>query len=60
MMTISENANPYGQGRAKTCKVCGKEGSTTDIKKNTLKQIILLGSLFHVAHVEKLANQELH
>ena len=27
MMLISENANPYQQGRARMCKVCGKEGS---------------------------------
>ena len=27
MMLVSENANPYQQGRARICKVCGKEGS---------------------------------
>ena len=34
MMTFSENANPYKNrgGRAKICKVCGKEGSMTHIK----------------------------
>ena len=33
MMTLSENANPYkGKGgRARICKVCGKEGSMTNI-----------------------------
>ena len=32
MMTFSENADPYGNGRARTCKVCGKEGSMTHIR----------------------------
>ena len=34
MMTFSENANPYESqsGRAKICKVCGKEGSMTNIR----------------------------
>ena len=34
MMTFSENANPYKNqgGRAKLCKVCGKEGSNAHIK----------------------------
>ena len=34
MMTSSENANPYKNqgGRAKICKVCGKEGSMSHIK----------------------------
>ena len=27
MMLVSENANPYQRGRARICKVCGKEGS---------------------------------
>jgi len=27
MMLVSENANPYLKGRARICKVCGKEGS---------------------------------
>ena len=27
MMETSDNANPYGRGRARICKVCGKEGS---------------------------------
>ena len=31
MMTFSENANPYGQGRARICKECGKEGSMMTI-----------------------------
>ena len=34
MMTISENAAPYNQGRARICKVCGKEGSMTDIRNH--------------------------
>ena len=34
MMTFSENANPYGQGRAKTCKVCGKEGTWIAIRNH--------------------------
>ena len=32
MMTFSEKADPYGNGRARTCKVCGKEGSMTLIR----------------------------
>ena len=32
MMTFSEKADPYGRGRARTCKVCGKEGSMTLIR----------------------------
>ena len=31
MMLVSENANPYQQGRARICKVCGKEGSMQNI-----------------------------
>ena len=31
MMTFSEKANPHGQGRARICKVCGKEGGMRDI-----------------------------
>ena len=32
MMPLSENFDPYrGKGRARICKVCGKEGSMTDI-----------------------------
>ena len=31
MMLFSENANPYGMGRARICKVCGKEGSYNGI-----------------------------
>ena len=27
MMEESGNANPYGGGKARTCKICGKEGS---------------------------------
>ena len=27
MMLVSENADPYKKGRARICKVCGKEGS---------------------------------
>ena len=34
MMTFSENANPCGQGRAKTCKVCGKEGTWVAIRNH--------------------------
>ena len=36
MMTFSENANPYkGKGgKARICKVCGKEGGWTDIKSH--------------------------
>ena len=31
MMTFSENAGPKGQGRARICKVCGKEASMITI-----------------------------
>ena len=31
MMTFSDNANPYQRGRARICKVCGKEGSMKTI-----------------------------
>ena len=31
MMLVSENASPYQRGRARICKVCGKEGGTTNI-----------------------------
>ena len=31
MMTFSENAAPYGRGRARICKVCGKEGSCAQV-----------------------------
>ena len=31
MLLISENADPYQQGRARICKVCGKEGSMQSI-----------------------------
>ena len=34
MMLVSENADPYKKGRARICKVCGKEGSWGDIKKH--------------------------
>ena len=34
MMTFSENSGPKGQGRARICKVCGKEGGWTDIKSH--------------------------
>ena len=33
MMIFSDNADPYkGQGRAKMCKVCGKEGIWNQIR----------------------------
>ena len=34
MMVVSENVNPYSKnsGRARICKVCGKEGRMTHIK----------------------------
>ena len=32
MMLVSENADPYKKGRARICKVCGKEGSYQLIK----------------------------
>ena len=31
MMLISENVDPYQQGRARICKVCGKEGCMQNI-----------------------------
>ena len=31
MMTFSEKADPYGRGKARICKVCGKEGSCAQI-----------------------------
>ena len=31
MMTSSEKANPYGQGKARMCKVCRKEGQMRQI-----------------------------
>ena len=31
MMLVSENASPYQRGRARICKVCGKEGSMQNI-----------------------------
>ena len=31
LMTISENAGPKGQGRARICKECGKKGSMMTI-----------------------------
>ena len=31
MMTVSENAAPHGRGKARICKVCGKEGVTQNI-----------------------------
>ena len=31
MVETSDNKNPYGKGRARICKVCGKEGSWTVI-----------------------------
>ena len=31
MMVVSENATPHQRGRARICKVCGKEGSMRDI-----------------------------
>ena len=36
MIIISENSNPYQHryGRARICKVCGKEGSWTDIRNH--------------------------
>ena len=34
MMLVSENANPYLKGRARICKVCGKEGSRQNIKNH--------------------------
>ena len=34
MMVFSENADPYQRGRARRCKVCGKEGNDTAIKKH--------------------------
>ena len=34
MMTISENSDPHGQGKARICKVCGKEGNRTQIKNH--------------------------
>ena len=37
MMLVSEDADPYGgrkKGRARICKVCGKEGSWSDIKNH--------------------------
>ena len=35
MIKHSENANPFGKGKARECKVCGKEGSKAYIK-NTI------------------------
>mgnify|MGYP001314630643 CR=1 FL=1 len=32
MMMVSDNADPYGKGKARICKVCGKEGQTINIK----------------------------
>jgi len=36
MMMFSENADPYSKlnGRARICKVCGKEGNWTEIKSH--------------------------
>ena len=34
MMETSDNANPYGRGRARLCKVCGKEGSWNQIRNH--------------------------
>ena len=31
MMTFSEKADPYGRGKARICKVCGKEGGMGNI-----------------------------
>ena len=31
MLLISENVDPYQQGRARICKVCGKEGPMSNI-----------------------------
>ena len=31
MMTFSEKADPYGRGKARICKVCGREGSCAQI-----------------------------
>ena len=47
MMKHSDNANPFGKGKARVCRVCGKEGSKTYIKNP-----ILVGSLFPVVFVE--------
>ena len=59
MMTVSENADPYANGRARICKVCGKEGSWINVRNHiALKFIILLGSLFPVASVDEFSKQE--
>ena len=34
MMKHSDNANPLGKGKARLCKVCGKEGRMTYIKNH--------------------------
>ena len=34
MVETSDNKNPYGKGRARICKVCGKEGSWPNIKNH--------------------------
>ena len=36
MMIFSDNADPYkkNEGRARICKVCGKEGTWTNIKNH--------------------------
>ena len=31
ILETSDNADPYGRGRARRCKVCGKEGSFSTI-----------------------------
>ena len=34
MMLVSENENPYQKGKARICKVCGKEGSMQNIMEH--------------------------
>ena len=34
MMTASENDNSHGTGKARICKVCGKEGNWSDIRNH--------------------------
>ena len=34
MMETSDNASPYGRGRARICKVCGKEGSWNQMMRH--------------------------
>ena len=34
MMLVSENGNPYQKGKARICKVCGKEGNRQNIMEH--------------------------